>query len=169
MCRGVSMSFGFNPNLNDRSTATDNDLRKSKIEAVDVDDDTAVMIDDWCVAKVRYDIAKDELDTHKKRLIKAMNLKSIVGISRFKTTDFELTCNVLEKYEVVDDKELINNVLQNVFQVCGADVANNIINWKPSLNKRIYETLTEDQKSLLNDILTLSYSTPSLTMKKEAE
>ncbi len=64
------------------------------------------------------------------------------------------------------DPQELNKALNAIAFLYGADVASSVIKWKPSLNVKVYEKLSDDAKAELDRFITLSYSSATLSIEE---
>lgn len=129
---------------------------------------TGVVLDNWRRNKVAYDEAKARLDESKENVISHLQGKIDVGTNRFATNHFVLKTTMNVKYDVdSSDMNRLNILLNNIALKCGAEVASNLLKWKPSLNVKVYDSLPDDVKQELNSVITMSYSSPTLYIEEK--
>lgn len=131
---------------------------------------TGVVLNDWCFAKQKLDEAKQAEQKARQNVMQHLKTEINVGTSRFATERFTLKASMSEKYEVVfNDINELNGALGVLAMKSNAEIAKGIINWKPSLNKKLYDSLTDEQKAIINPFLKLSYSTPTFSIEGNSD
>ena len=60
----------------------------------------------------------------------------------------------------------LNQALTVIAGLCGGDVAGSLIKWKPSLDSKVYEKLSDEAKAQLDRFITLSYGSPTLSIEE---
>lgn len=126
-----------------------------------------VVLDNWRNAKVTYDQAKNALSEAKNSVLQYVGDQVDIGTSRFATNHFILKTTKTEKIEVnAPDLNRLNVALTEIATMCGADVASQVISWKPTLNKKVFDSMPLQAQEKLNEFLTLSYSTPTLSIEE---
>lgn len=128
---------------------------------------TGVVLDNFRHAKEQFDIAKKALDEAKGNVITHIGEQMSVGTNRFATNHFTLKTSISKKYEVDgSDPQELNKALNAIAFLYGADVASSVIKWKPSLDVKVYEKLSDDAKAQLDRFITLSYSSATLSIEE---
>lgn len=128
---------------------------------------TGVVLDNFRHAKQNYDVAKKDLDEAKGNVIAHIGTQISVGTNRFATNHFTLKTSVSKKYDVdASDMQGLNQALTVIAGLCGGDVAGSLIKWKPSLDSKVYEKLSDEAKAQLDRFITLSYSSPTLSIEE---
>lgn len=128
---------------------------------------TGVVLDNFRHAKQNYDVAKKHLDEAKGNVIAHIGTQISVGTNRFATNHFTLKTSVSKKYDVdASDMQGLNQALTVIAGLCGGDVAGSLIKWKPSLDSKVYEKLSDEAKAQLDRFITLSYGSPTLSIEE---
>lgn len=128
---------------------------------------TGVVLDNFRHAKQNYDVAKKDLDEAKGNVIAHIGTQISVGTNRFATNHFTLKTSVSKKYDVdASDMQGLNQALTVIAGLCGGDVAGSLIKWKPSLDSKVYEKLSDEAKAQLDRFITLSYGSPTLFIEE---
>lgn len=128
---------------------------------------TGVVLDNWKHAKLEYDKAKARLDESKATVIQHIGEHIDVGTTRFATNHFVLKTTQSKKYDVDgNDINAINQALNVIAGLCGAEIAGSLLKWKPSLNTKVYEQLPADAKAEIDRFVTLSYGSPTLSIEE---
>ena len=128
---------------------------------------TGVVLDNFRHAKQNYDVAKKDLDEAKGNVIAHIGTQISVGTNRFATNHFTLKTSVSKKYDVdASDMQGLNQALTVIAGLCGAEVASSLIKWKPSLDSKVYEQLSDEAKAQLDRFITLSYGSPTLSIEE---
>lgn len=145
--------------------------RKAKVEVKATFENqtaTGVVLNNWLHAKQKQAEIKKQVDESQALVLQHIGEQISVGTNRFATGFFVLKATKSEKYEVNGaDVNALNNALSQLAQSAGFEVARDIIQWKPSLNKKLYDKLSDEQKAILNPFLALSYSSPTLTIEEK--
>lgn len=160
----MTQSFGFNtvppqqPTMGKEKVAP-----KASFESGTA---TGVVLDNFRHAKQNYDEAKKVLDEAKGVVLQHIGEQISVGTNRFATTHFTLKTTVSKKYDVdASDMQGLNQALTVIANMCSGDVAGSVLNWKPSLNSKVYENLPDEAKAQLDPFVTLSYGSPTLSVE----
>ena len=141
--------------------------RVDVMQTFDNQTSTGVVLNNWKHAKEKYDEAKAVLDEAKKSVISHIGENISAGTNRFATGFYVLKAVKAEKIDVeVNDVNALNQTLAQLVCTAGMDVAREIIQWKPSLNKKLYDNLRPEERALLAPFLKLSYGSPTLTIEK---
>ena len=128
---------------------------------------TGVVLDTFRHAKQNYNVAKKALDEAKGNVIAHIGKEITVGTNRFATNHFTLKTSVSKKYDVdASDMQGLNQALTVIAGLCGSEVASSLITWKPSLDSKVYEQLSDDAKAQLDRFITLSYGSPTLSIEE---
>lgn len=83
-----------------------------------------------------------------------------IGSNNFDNGFCKLNITQSEKFDVVNNHELINKILNQIALNDGLEIAQNLIQWKPSLSKKVYDKLSPLSRQLMAEILTVSLSSP---------
>lgn len=142
---------------------------KSKVEpkmAFPSQNSTGVVLDNWRQAKIAYDEAKSRLDESKTNVLQHLAEEIDVGTTRFATDFYVLKTTQSRKFEInASDMNLLNQALTVIAGLCGNEVAGSLLTWKPSLNTKVYDSLPNEAKSEIDKFITMSYTTPNLSIE----
>ena len=128
---------------------------------------TGVVLDNWKNAKSEYDLAKAKLDECKDAIVQHIGKDFSVGTNRFATDHFVLKANVNTNYTVdCSDLQMLNGALINISDICGEEVAQELLTWKPTLNKKVYADLPVEAKAFIDGFLTLKYNAPTFSAEE---
>lgn len=128
---------------------------------------TGVVLNNWKHAKAEYDQAKARLDECKGYVLQHIEELIDVGTTRISTGFFVLKTSKTAKYTVDNsDMQALNNSLTMIANLCGGDVAGSLLNWKPTLNVKVYEQLPPQAKAEIDKFVTMSYGSPTLAMEE---
>ena len=129
-------------------------------------DATGVVLNAYSHAKQELDKAKAEEKRSKDLVINHIGEKLHDGTNRY-TTDFN--CLKIVKQPVssleIPDMNYFQQCLGWISQCLGQETAAALVTWKPSLDKRTYDALPEEIKSVFNQFVTLKYNSPSITIE----
>lgn len=143
---------------------------KSKVEpkmAFPSKNSTGVVLDNWRHAKIAYDEAKARLDDSRGSVLEYLAGQIDVGTTRFATDFFVLKTSQSRKFEVNgSDMNLLNQALTVIAGLCGNEVAGGLLTWKPSLNTKIYDSLPDEAKAEIDKFITMSYTSPTLSIEE---
>lgn len=127
---------------------------------------TGVVLDNYRQAKLAHDSTKAKLDECKTAVLSHIQEQISVGTNRFATNHFVLKTVLATKYQVDSaDMNALNQALCMVAGMCGNEVAGSLLKWKPTLNVSAYEGLPPEAKKHLEPFITMSYSSPTLTLE----
>lgn len=157
-------NFGFGAVPPEQPTAgKEKTPPKATFESVSA---TGVVLDNFRHAKEEYDTSKKRLDECKGLVIQHIGEQISVGTNRFATNHYVLKTSVSKKYEVdAKDKNNLNQALHQIAVIEGGEVAGSLLTWKPSLNTKVYDNLSPQAKEIINNFITMSYSSPTLTVE----
>lgn len=132
-----------------------------EVEAEEVQSTRAkgVVLDNWRHAK--NELSEAQLKEKEARSNVMAYIKEEIkdGTNRFKTNHYTLKVAHSQKYSVAkDDLQALNGALQAIANICGNEVAGQLLTWSPSLNKRVYDTLPAEAKAVIDPFLTLAYT-----------
>lgn len=120
---------------------------------------TGVVLDNWRAAKVKLDAAKKEESDARDLVVNHVSNDVNEGVNRFSTDKFVLKVTRSPRYKVDgSNREMLGQCLNAIYQMCGGNVANNLIKWQPTLDKRTYDELPQEAKDLINPFLTLTFT-----------
>ena len=129
-------------------------------------DATGVVLNGYSKAKEALDNAKKEEKHWKDLVMNHIGEKLHEGTNRY-TTDFN--CLKIVKQPVlsleITDMNYFQQCLGWISQCLGQETAAALVTWKPSLDKRTYDALPEEIKSVFNQFVTLKYNSPSITIE----
>lgn len=130
---------------------------------------TGVVLDNWRNAKLALEEAKKIEKEAKDAVMAHIQSEIKDGVNRFKTNHYALKVNHSIKYSVnKTDLNSLNTALQSVANIEGADVAMALVQWSPTLSKKVYDSLSEQAKAFINPFLTSTYyDTFSIEENKE--
>ena len=119
-----------------------------------------------------YKVAKEELKAAQE---KEKELKTIVlqhvgelheGTNRFTTNFYALKITKTPTLSIVaPDMNYFGQCLQWIDQCVGAGVSAQLVTWKPSLNKKVYDELPEEIRKVFNQFVELKYNSPTFTLE----
>ena len=157
-------NFGFGAVPPEQPTAgREKTPPKATFESVSA---TGVVLDNFRHVKEEYDTAKKRLDECKGLVIQHIGTQISVGTTRFATNHCVLKTSVSKKYEVdAKDMNNLNQALNQIAMIDGGEVAGSLLTWKPSLNTKVYDKLSPQAKEIIDNFITMSYSSPTLTVE----
>ena len=130
-------------------------------------DATGVILNGYTEAKKALENAKNEEKRWKDLVMNHIGERLHDGTNRY-TTDFN--CLKIVKQPTlsleISDMTYFQQCLGWIAQCLGNETANNLISWKPSLDKRTYDSLPEEIKAVFNQFVTLKYNSPSITIEE---
>ena len=118
-----------------------------------------VVLDNWRHAKNELSEAQAKEKEAKANVMAYIKTELQDGTNRFKTDHYTLKVAHAQKYTVAkDDLGALNGALQAIANICGADVAGQLLSWSPTLNKRVYDSLPQEAKTFLDPFITMTYT-----------
>ena len=136
----------------------------------DVRSETAfgVVLDNYARAKAQADEAKAQADEAKSAVLNWVQDQLQDGTNKFDTKFHSLKVVRSPTYSVTaDDFQAMNATLQQIANMHGGEVASKLIQWKPSLDKRTYESLSNEAKALIDPFITMKYNAPTITVSRK--
>lgn len=126
------------------------------------------IIHNWRIAKQRLDRAKK--DEMRWRMLIAMQLFPEVELGTNWYKD-EVKLIAKENYTLDKDRDKVSAVWSKVLAECPDDAANLaiLIDWSMSLNKAVYEAMSEKAQSIFAAVLTIKEATPAVSLGSDKE
>lgn len=119
---------------------------------------SGVTLDSWRTAKVKLEEAKareKELRSHVELIVRDTVNQ---GVNRYGTDYFVLKLTRSPKYTVDGSNlQMLNQALGTIYQMCGGEVANSLIKWTPTLDKKTYDALPDEARAIIDPYLTLTF------------
>ena len=145
-------NFGFDTPTQTGFEATDTPI----IESVTA---KGVVLDNWRHSKEKLAQAQSEEKQARSNVMEYIKSELKEGTNRFSTNHFTLKVAHAPKYTVAkDDLAALNAAMQTIAQICGNEVAGQLLSWLPSLNKKVYDTLPDNAKQIIGAFLTMTYA-----------
>lgn len=129
------------------------------IEHSDSTTQKGVVFDNWRHAKNA--LAKAQADEKQARSNVMEWVKDEIkdGTNRFSTNHFTLKIAHAPRYKVdSSDLNALNSAMQAISQICGQEVAMQLLSWSPTLNKKVYDDLPDMAKQIINAFITMTYA-----------
>ena len=126
-----------------------------------------VVLDNWRHTKEKLAQAQSEEKEARSNVMEYIKSELQEGTNRFSTNHFTLKVVHSPKYAVAkDDLAALNTAMRTIAEICGSEIAGQLLNWSPSLNKRAYDMLPDNAKQFIAPFLTMTYA-DTFTVDKE--
>lgn len=120
---------------------------------------TGVVLNNYRAAKQALQEAQEAERKAKENVLNHIKERMHTGTNRFKTDFYTLKVVNQPTYSIdTTNMQHLQQCMQWVQQCCGDEVASTLLNWKPSLNKKVYDSLPVQVQQVFNQFVVMKIS-----------
>lgn len=125
------------------------------------------MISEWTTAKAQAAIYSNLERTLRDQITATLFDEAIKTGTEYLplANGYRLQCVKTETYNVKGDEEVIRTILEKL----PPTVANMVVKWKPTLSKPTFDSLSDEERALFNDVMEIKPGAPQVKMVSPTE